>query len=180
MSDFLDAGSVRVAGYLVVAGVALVLWWSEQRHPARVEREWWPTYWWTSAALLLSMAAARAGSLGDLVGELGREQVRSGGWYDARRTLQAVSVIAVSALWGLGVIIAVWRVPPRRRRYLPHAVGVSGLVAFAAIRIVSLHQVDALLYRRDIAGVRIVSILELTLLAVTAVAGIVTTRPTPG
>lgn len=40
---------------------------------------------------------------------------------------------------------------------------VVGLAGFAATRIVSLHQVDALLYRRPIFGARIASLIELVL-----------------
>ena len=40
------------------------------------------------------------------------------------------------------------------------AIAISGLVCFAAIRLVSLHQVDTLLYRRDFGGVHIVAIVE--------------------
>ena len=38
---------------------------------------------------------------------------------------------------------------------------------FAAVRVVSLHHIDALLYRRDILGLRIVSLVELSLLGAT-------------
>lgn len=166
-TDILDSGSLRVLGYVIAA--ALALWWGvRERQSADAHREdWWPTYWFVSAALLIVMGLARAGGLGDLVGELGREQARSSGWYDTRRTAQAVAVVAVSIGWVVAVVVAILRVPPRRRRYLPHVIGLSGIVAFAAVRIVSLHHVDTLLYRRDVAGVRFVAMIEITLLLVT-------------
>ena len=67
-------------------------------------------------------------------------------------------------------MVAVWRVPERRRRYLPAALVVFTLVCFAGIRIISLHQVDTLLYNRPIRGVRIVAIVELTGVALTILA----------
>lgn len=63
----------------------------------------------------------------------------------------------------MSVVVAIWRVPERRRRYLPAAIVVSSLICFAAIRMVSLHYVDALLYNHPIVGVRIGSIVELGL-----------------
>jgi hypothetical protein len=174
--DLLDSGSLRVGAYGVVA--VLAVWWGirERRGVAALGVDWWPTYWFLSASVLVMMGVARAGAVGDLVGDIGREQARSSGWYDARRTFQAIGVVAVAVVWAIGVIVAIWRVPPRRRRYLPHVVAFSTVIAFAAVRIVSLHHLDAVLYRRDIGGVRIVAILELSLLASTVVAAFVTSR----
>jgi hypothetical protein len=172
ITDILDSGGLRVTSYLVVAAVALTWWRRERRHPELASRSWWPTYWLTSAVLAATMAAGRLSSLDEIFGELGREQARSGGWYDARRPLQVVAVVVVGTVWLVGVVIAIWRVPPRRRRYLPHAVVLSTVVGFALVRMISLHQIDAVLYRRDLGGVRIVSVVELTLLAVTALVGI--------
>lgn len=163
--DLLDSGWLRVGGYAAAAALA-ALWGRRERVGlASRDVDWWPTYWMMSALLLVIMGASRAGGLGDLVGEFGREQARSGGWYETRRAAQAIAVVGVSLAWLAGVIVAIWRVPPRRRRYLPHVVALSTVLAFAAIRIVSLHQIDTVLYRRDIGGVRIVAITELTLLS---------------
>lgn len=174
--EIVDSGSFRFGMYLVVACVAL--WWGEhERRRMRVERhEWWPTYWYTSALLLATMALGRAGTIGDRIGEAGRSQAVEGGWYEAREAIQHGAVLAVTVVWAIGVIVAIWRVPPRRRRYLPHALAISALFAFAAIRIVSLHQVDTLLYRRDIGGIRFVALIELSLLAATVLAATIWSR----
>lgn len=176
MSDTLDAAWLRDAAYLVVGLVAAVWAVREHRSPDRRARDWWPAYWWISAAFLVAMAGARIGSLEDVVADFGRERARSGGWYDDRRNLQGTVIGAIAMAWLIGVFVAVWRVPPRRRRYLPHALGISTLMAFAAIRMVSFHYVDAVLYRRGIAGVRFVAIIELGLLAATAAVGMATAR----
>ena len=163
MSDLLDSSTTRVVVYAIAA--LLAVWWGirEQRALSRRQVDWWPRYWFISALLLAVLAVARASALGDVLGDLGRDQARSSGWYDARRTVQAVAVVSVAAVWAVGVFAAILRVPPRRRRYLPHVVALSAIIAFAAVRLVSLHHVDALLYRRDIASVRVVAILELAL-----------------
>jgi hypothetical protein len=169
----IDSADARVLGYVAAAALAIAWGTAELRVTRRGPSNWWPAYWWTSAIVFVTMAIARASELGDFVGELGRDQARSSGWYEGRRVYQGAAVVVIAAVWFIGVVVAVWRVPPRRRRYLPHAVGLSSLLAFAAIRIVSLHQVDALLYRRHIGDVRIVTVTEFALLAVTVTAGLV-------
>jgi len=177
--DVVDSGNLRIGLYVVVACGAL--WWGvRERRRMKIERhDWWPTYWYTSAVLLATMAVGRAGSIGDLIGEAGRDQALDGGWYDTRRAIQSGVVLAVAIVWAIGVVVAIWRVPPRRRRYLPHALTVSALFAFAAIRIVSLHHIDSLLYRRDIADVRIVTWIEVSLLVATVIAAVVWARIPP-
>jgi hypothetical protein len=162
----LDSGWFRVAAYGVAA--ALAAYWYRHERTAPPSPARWPTYWLLTTVLLIVMGVARASAIGDLVFELGREPARSSGRYEIRRTLQAGAVVVIAGLWMTGVVVAVWRVPPLRRRYLPSVLIVSTLVMFGAIRLVSLHQIDTVLYRRDIGGVRIVAVAELTLLALTS------------
>jgi hypothetical protein len=57
------------------------------------------------------------------------------------------------------------------------AISVVALVAFAAVRLVSLHQVDALLYRRRIHGVKVDAVIELAVLATAIVLPLWHPRP---
>jgi hypothetical protein len=165
--EFFDSGVTRDLGYLMAAALAGVRFGLEHRglRPRPVSS--WPVYWMLSAILLTFLGLSRATRVGGLIADVGRNQARSEGWYDARRTLQAAVVVVIAATWLIGVVIAVWRVPPRRRRYLPSVIMISALVAFAFVRVVSLHHIDALLYRRDVGGVRFVAVIELGLLAMT-------------
>ena len=165
--DVLDSSALRATAYVIVAIAAVVTGLWERRMTDRDSTAIWPTYWFLSAALMLAMAVARSSGFGDLVSDIGRDQARSSGWYDARRGLQVVAVVAVSITWLVAVFVSIWRVPPRRRRYLPTAIALGTIVAFAAVRVVSLHHVDTVLYRRDIGGVRIVAVMELSLLCLT-------------
>jgi hypothetical protein len=74
------------------------------------------------------------------------------------------------------VLTAIWRVPERRRRYLPMIVVVLTIGFYAAIRIVSLHQIDAVLHRPKAAGMRYATIIEYSLLFVAAACAIWTPR----
>lgn len=174
--DALDSNALRVGAYLVAAAVAM--WWGarERRYPDEQRVGSWPLYWFISAAVLAIMGLARSLGVAEVLGEVGREQARSGGWYDARRAFQAAAVGVVATVWMTTVVLAILRVPPRRRRYLPHVVMLSAIVAFAGIRLISLHHIDTLLYRRDIGDVRVVAIVELLLLILSLVVGLITSR----
>lgn len=179
VNDILDSGGFRVVAYFTVALVAVGWWLAERRIGRRTRTEWWPTYWGVSALLLVTMGAARATELGELLAAFGRERALSDGWYETRRNIQAIAVASVTALWFVTVVVAIWRIPPRRRRYLPHVVALTTVVGFAAVRIISLHQIDAVLYNRGVGGVRFVAIIELGLLALTVLAAAARARLRP-
>lgn len=165
MTELLDSGGLRLAGYFAAAVASIVAGQTDRRLQSNhVDDGRWPTFWFVGSVLLVAMGVARAGDLADIISEAGRDGARSGDWYEIRRSFQVVIVGTISAIWSLSVLVAIWRVPERRRRYLPAAIALSTLPVFAAIRIVSLHHIDAVLYRHDLAGVRLVAIAELTLL----------------
>ncbi len=164
--SWLDSTTCAAGAYALVIALAVALGRTEvtARRTGTADTLW-PTFWFATAGVLFVMAAGRAIELDELVTEFGRSQARLAGWYRTRRGLQAALVGSVSAIWMVTVFVAVWRVPERRRRYLPTAVVVFTMACFAAIRLVSLHHADALLYNRSIAGVRVVAVVEWSLLA---------------
>jgi hypothetical protein len=103
------------------------------------------------------------------VADLGRGRAADSGWYETRRPVQAAVVVALGAVWFVTVSVACWRTPERRRRYLPMGLMVVTLAAYAAIRLVSLHHIDTLLYRREIADIWVGTVIEVTLLIVTGI-----------
>lgn len=165
MTELLDSGGLRLASYFAAAVASIAAGRTDRRLQSNnIDDGRWPTFWFVGSVLLVAMGVARAGDLADIISEAGRDRSRSGDWYEIRRSFQVVIVGTISAIWSLGVLVAIWRGPERRRRYLPAAIALSTLPAFAAIRIVSLHHIDALLYRHDLAGVRLAAVAELTLL----------------
>lgn len=180
MAELLDSGALRSGGYVVLAVLSVVIAVRERRVAARSSGDLWPAYWWLTAVVLLVVAVAHGTALADLVARFGRDEARAAGWYDTRRNAQTLAVAGIAAAWAVSVVVAIWRVPPRRRRYLPSAVAVSALLAFIAVRAISLHQIDTLVYRRDLAGVRFVAVIELGLLAVAGTTMAVRLDPTRG
>ncbi len=159
IAEAIDASGPRAAGYLAVAVVALVAVGRERREVgAGADR--WPRFWLLTAALLAAMGVSRLMEWADWIADTGEDAVRRRGWYDQRQFAQVLFVTAVAGVWALATSFALWRIPRRRYRYLPAAAVVAGLVAYALIRTVSFHPVDALLYRRDFAGVRFVAWFE--------------------
>jgi len=161
---WLDSTACAVDLYVVAGTTALLLGVVERRRGGAADPKRWPMFWFATGGLLLAMAAGRASNVSDLLTDIGREQARSGGWYEVRRSLQASVIGAVAATWAVTVAVAVWRVPERRRRYLPTAIVVFTLVCFAGIRLISLHQVDAVLHNRHVRDVTIGSIVEVAIL----------------
>lgn len=164
-----DSNAIRISGYVLVAVLVLVARRREDRRVRGADGVW-PAFWTVTCLFLLAMALGRAVEAGDLISTLGRSAADDGGWYGSRRPVQAAILIGVGALWFVAVTVALWRTPERRRRYLPVGLMVVTLAAFAAGRLVSLHQVDSLLYRTNVVGVRVSTVAELTLLSLTGLA----------
>jgi hypothetical protein len=158
-----DAGNsepLRLAAYMLAAGACLFAWRWEcvQRSVAR--RDFYPAFWAWSALLLLAIAMLRASGLVESIADLGRDQAHAGGWYEQRRPLQAAMVAVMASAWILSTFLTVWRIPERRRRYLSFVLVTLSIVFFGAIRLVSLHHIDTVLYGTDVAGVRVVAWIE--------------------
>lgn len=164
-----DSNTIRIGGYVAVALLMLVARGREQRRAGGSDGVW-PAFWTLTCAFLTAMAVGRAVEAGDLLSSLGRSAADDSGWYESRRPVQAAIVGVVGLLWLVIVTVALWRTPERRRRYLPVGLMVVTLAAFAAVRTISLHQLDSVLYRTDVAGVRVATFVELTLLALTGLA----------
>jgi len=120
------------------------------------------------AAIFATLAVGRVFGLQWRLAEFFRRRAVVGGWYDERRGFQTWVVLAVAAL-AAAVVIAIVAVSLRRKspRTLAVFAPVATLLGFLAVRAVSLHQIDHLLYRR-VAGVEVNLAVELTLLALVA------------
>jgi hypothetical protein len=172
MSELANNNEVRAFVYLLAAACCYIAGRREAHSQDRSRLDLFPAYWFVTAGFLALMGFGRLSQLGELLGYFGRAEAREAGWYEARRPFQAAAIALIAGGWFLVTTTAVWRVPERRRRYLPAAVLVFTLVCFAAVRGISLHQVDALLYNHPIAGVRLASLLELGGLTVAGLAAL--------
>ena len=176
MADFLNSNILRILAYILAAATCLLAWQREREWASPSRPNLWPPFWLLGAALLLAMALARSTDLVALMSDLLRDEARATGWYNERRPLQAAVLAVVSAGWILTVTVAIWRVPERRRRYLPHAIVVFSLICYGAVRVVSYHYVDAILYNHPIWGIRLGSMVELGCTALAIAAAVIARR----
>ena len=165
MAELLDANSFR-AGMFGVAVLAMIAAWRREqvsldRIEAAKHRVLWPVCWLLIGAVYASMALALGFNLSTSIGGVGRDLARSEEWYESRRPLQAAAVSIVGVAWLTIIVVGIWRVPQRRRRYLPSALLCTSLVCFAIIRLVSLHHVDRIVARTEVAGVPFGTVVEL-------------------
>jgi hypothetical protein len=123
------------------------------------------TVWLGLALMLATLAAARAFGLQSMLTGTFRELAREEGWYTARREFQARVVLAAAALASLTPVAIAVRA--RSTRMILAFTPVAALLGFLAVRAVSFHYVDEVLYRR-VGGVEISSLVELTLLVLVA------------
>jgi hypothetical protein len=105
--------------------------------------------WAALCAALAALSIARAFDLADHVGNGLRRIAYTEGWYERRRPLQTAVVVAGVAATCI-VVTAIVRVTRDRVGELRVAiVATSGLIVLAALRTVSLHDIDGMLARHD-------------------------------
>ncbi len=152
VSEFANSDGFRVVLYLVTIAACAVAWYRERGAAGAGS----PAFWALSAVVLFSVFAVRMTGGLEALGDLGREHAHAAGWYADRRPYQAVAVVALGGTWLLTTFVTIWRIPERRRRYLPFILVMLAILFFGAARAVSLHHIDSVLYRTDIAEVRVV------------------------
>jgi hypothetical protein len=172
VADWLNSAWPAALGYGLVAVLAAVIGWRQSHGSAGASGgRQWPAFWFTTAVLAVAMGLGRALGAGGVVSDLGRLRARSGGWYEDRRVLQVVVIVLFVLALASVVAIAVRRWGPRLRAgYLHVGLLMAALVCYSVVRIVSLHQIDARLRGNDVAGVMLVTLVELVLLTAVAAA----------
>ncbi|NNE11560.1 MAG: hypothetical protein HKN41_04860 [Ilumatobacter sp.] len=161
------AGSdwLRVVGYLVVTGLVLRAALLDRRRSKTGDAAG-PTFWIATVGALITLTIGRIGGLGPALADLARARALESQWYATRRPVQVGIVVAVALIFLAIVVVTIWRVPTDRRRYFALSLAVLTLVTYAAIRLVSLHGVDTMLYHRELWSIRVGTWLELVLLSV--------------
>ena len=170
MAEVIDSSAVRAVGYLVVAILAVFAAFAETSTREQAHVRLWRFSLLLAALLLMLLAVASYGDLSDVLTGFGRERAQRAGWYDTRRGFQAGVVVTLFGLWCVSVLVSIYAVPTRRRSYLPAVIGLFTIWGFVAVRLVSYHDIDTLLYSRHLGGARIVAVGEVGLLTATAAA----------
>lgn len=137
--------------------------------------------WWAFALAMLTIATGHLWHVGGEVAESGREVFRLEGLYGSRRPFQAALVVALLALGLLVSPMALrWVRTNLGDRFLLPVVVLGGLAGFLAIRTISLHAIDAVLYGKHIFGGHPGSLLEALGLALFVAVAALAANTSPG
>ncbi len=128
--------------------------------------------WAGAAVLLVLLALSRQVELSVRLTDAGRALIRREGWYSDRRPAQTLLVYIIIGSAGLVALTGSLQLRRHRSHLIFGWLALVGLVAFVGVRAVSLHYVDALLYRRSIAGIQINAIAELGVTLLVALAAV--------
>jgi len=178
MAALLNDKTLRVAAYWLAAALALGAALTSRN---TTRRSGWavPGFWFAAAAIIALLAVSRQVDLASQIASTGRQVFRTEGWYPDRRPIQEATVFAV--LSGAAIVGAAGVALMTARRYaqiVPGFVTLLGLGTFLAVRAISLHDIDGLLYRRSLWHVQVNALAELAAVVAVAFAASVAVRST--
>ena len=155
----LDADSLITAIYLGAAGLCAIAALVVGR---RDERSWIEVgAWLLLAGGLTAVVVLDILGVQQTAAAVGREAARSEGWYWNRREVQAAVVCCLGLAFGAVVVLAL--VLLRRHRIRNSVAAAVILGCFLAVRAVSFHYVDRVLYGELFGGLEPNDIAEATL-----------------
>lgn len=158
--EVLNGNVPRAALYAVAAGACLVVAAMERR---RRPDDWHQWLWVGIAVCVVMLGFGRELSLGNWITDRGRDWARAHSWYSERRPIQRKTDVLLFLL-GCGGIASMFIVMRHRLgNCLPTVATLSALMTFVAIRAVSYHNVDQILYNRSLYGLRVNSVIEIVL-----------------
>lgn len=135
------------AAYLIVAAACLGAAWHARRAQTRTVRQRLQQHWAGLAFLFIGLAAWRAGGGEAALQEWGRNLLHLQDAYETRRAWQGP--VVVLALIGAGSLVA-WFTGRHARRIDPllgwSRIAGLGLFGYTAVRALSWHPVDAVIY----------------------------------
>lgn len=102
-------------------------------------------FWWISAGVMLFLAVNKQLDLQSLVTMVGRCHAQLAGWYDMRRTVQLVFILAIGGAGGLALALLALLLRGILGRVWPAFLGLGFVCIFVVIRAASFHHVDGLL-----------------------------------
>jgi hypothetical protein len=171
--EILNSLGMPESGYVLSAGIcaAAAAWRSQQQGAHRAAET---GVWLALAASLLLLLLLKEWDVHSALTNEGRELARERGWYAQRREQLLQIVYAVLTAGVAAVFLAIVLLGRLRARLALTVLSMGALVCFIAVRTLSLHQIDALLYRRFVHGVQINLALESALACAVGLAAVLT------
>jgi hypothetical protein len=156
VGDASTFGWVTVLAYFLVAALALrafLLHRGAANEPPRVS---WPPvhdeallvrFWGLVTLTMVVLGINKQLDLQSWIAQLGRDLAHDQGWYERRRIVQGLFILAVGALGGLATAALAFSMRRVLHRVRAAVIGLGALITFVIIRATSLHHIDALLGR---------------------------------
>jgi len=119
-----------------------------------------PTFWFGLCGVLVFLGFNKQLDLQSCFTQVGRDMAKSEGWYEGRRTVQAIFVVVMALLGVLTIAGSYWYIHGAWRRYRIAFFGIIYLVTFVIIRAASFHHMDVFL-QSTLGGIYFNHILEL-------------------
>jgi hypothetical protein len=153
-------GWVVTSAYFVAAVLCL--------RAARSASEKEARFWESVCLCLVLLGLNKQLDLQTLITDVARQWARAGGWYQDRRTYQAIFILVIALLGivGIGKLVAEFRSSGRAVKGA--ILGLSLTLLFVLIRASSFHHIDQIL-RLELLGARAHWLLEMAGIAVVAV-----------
>lgn len=135
-----------MADWLTVTAYALaavLAWRAGKRAPRRAKLERW--FWQASALALALLGINELLDLQTLLTAIGKAHAQANGWYEGRRQVQYLFIVALTGAALIGAAMALWLT---RRMAKPVQVALLGfgfLAVFIVFRAASFHHFDELL-----------------------------------
>ncbi len=148
-------------------------------------------FWIGLAAVLLALGLLKGFDVEQWAARQGRDVAYDQGWYEQRRGYQEMVIGVIAVLDALAFVFGFFTWARRWMFLVLPLVVLVGLVGFVSIRAISLHQIDAVLYRRHILDIQVSAIVEVMFTLMAALIAIIsgiflhltrdhsTPRPTP-
>lgn len=124
-------------------------------------------FWLMVSILFFILALYKLFGIQDFITHLFREQSSQEGWYADRRSRQSLFIFGVSMIAFMVLILIIIIMRNAIEKLWQTILGCLCLMSFIAIRTISFHNFDAIIYKK-IAFISINSLLELGLIIMTA------------
>jgi hypothetical protein len=127
--------------------------------------------WRMVALLLIALGINKQLDLQGLLVAIGRAVAERQGWYEDRRRVQFLFILVVLGISATGFMTLLWGARRRLKEYGWLLAGTATIIAFIVVRAVSFHHFQEF-FSFPIGGVKIHRLLELSAIALLAVAAL--------
>ena len=116
-------------------------------------------FWLYVALILLFLGINKQLDLQSLLTAIGRYSAHRDGWYENRRFISTVVIVAILSILSIAMMLFIHRMKPILKTNLPAIIGLCFLLLFVIIRATSFHHMG-LLVSKKIWGIRMYLALE--------------------